>query len=281
MTDIKARQPEGIPAGGQFAPTFHNESPVTLGTAERRPELYGWPESLPEPELKLIIADDCTISTALNVEGHGTITIFTDNPSTGRCDYEQFAGEFDDVDGDTMEQVVAWASERHLYMEADARAEMKTAAEAARARIAAAATGKPASLSDDELADLKGNTDGVLAKARTAHELAGMALFSREILKRHPEAATARLEVVGADNGEFIGGAVITDGDGNRVAVYGEDRHEDENTVTDLLLALDSDAGNAAWSEYTLRAEGFSVASFEEDSYTLNLTKAADWAPGA
>lgn len=281
MKDIQPRQPEGIPAGGQFAPTAHNESTVTLGIAERRPELDGWPESLPEPELNLVIADDCTISTTLNVEGHGTITIFTDNPSTGRCDYEQFVGEFDDVDEDTMEQVVAWASERHLDMEADALTEMKTAAEAARARIAAAATGKPARLSDDELADLMGNTGDQLAKARTAYELAGMALLSREILKRHPDAATARLTVAVADNGEFVDGAVIADGEGNHLATYGEDLNEDEDAVTDLLLTLDADPGNAAWGAYTLSAKGFDVASYEEDRHTLNLAEAADWAPGA
>lgn len=41
MTTTPARQPQGIPTGGQFAPTAHREAAVTLTAPERKnPEWY-------------------------------------------------------------------------------------------------------------------------------------------------------------------------------------------------------------------------------------------------
>lgn len=277
---MKPRQPEGIPAGGQFAFALHPEAPISLAEP-RRPELEGWPTSLPDPKLSIEVGDEMEVSTKLTVEGHGSITVFTDNPSTGRCDYEQFVGEFEDVDEDTMEKVVAWTSERHLEMETELRRHMKMAADFISARTAAKATGKPVRASDEDLNSLIANAGSVASEARNAGELATMAMFSREILKRHPEAVSAELETVGYDDGEFLGEATIKDAEGNVITTYGEDLTEDEAAVTDLLRSMSPDADNAAWSEYTLRAEEFNVTSFESDSRTLNLAKAADWAPGA
>lgn len=281
MTDIKARQPEGIPTGGQFAAAQHAEPDLTLGTAGRRPELDGWPVSMPEPQLKIEVADDCTVTTVLDVEGHGTIRVYTDNPSTGRCDYEQFEGEFDDVDEDTMEEVVAWTSNRHLEMESDIREEMNAAAALARGRIAARATGKPTPATDEELDDLVLGAGNVIAETRNTSELAAMALASREILRLHPNAATGILDYTHEDDGDYVSSVRVMDAEGVELAEYGENPGQDPDNVVDRIRALSPDADNSAWSSYTLRAEGFNVSSFEEDSRTLNLVKAAGWAPNA
>ncbi|MGK3708910.1 hypothetical protein [Arthrobacter sp. IK3] len=120
-------------------------------TSAASPAPDGWPASLPEPRLKLRISDDCAVTTDLSVEGAGTISIFTDNPSTGRCDYEQFVGEFEEVDEDTMEQVVTWGSARHLGMEAEIHAAMKAAADLISARAAKAASGEHPGPDPEEL----------------------------------------------------------------------------------------------------------------------------------
>lgn len=281
MTDFKARQPVGTPAGGQFAPAAHLEPTVTLGAEGRRAELDGWPVSMPEPELTIEVADDCTVTTVLNVEGRGTLRVFTDNPSTGRCDYELFEGEFDGVDEDTIDDMVAWTSARHLDMESDIREEMNSAAALARGRIAARATGKSVPATDDELNDLMLNAGHVIAEARKTNELATMAMFSREILRRHPEAASVELENAGYEENDYLSEAHIRDAEGSVIASYGEDFDEDKEAVTDLLRSLNPNCEDAFWSEYTLRAEGFNSDTFEEDGRTLNLKRAADWAPSS
>lgn len=280
MTDFKARQPEGIPTGGQFATATHAEPDLALGATARRPELEGWPESMPEPTLKLEVDDEGGITTNLIVDGHGTISVFTDNPSTGRCDYTRFEGDFE-VDEETLEQVVEWTSEKHLAMEYELRSKMKAAAALVSGSIAARASGKPTPATDEELNRLVMNGGHVVAEARTTSELAAMALASREILRLHPDAATGIIDYSSDEDGDYISSVRVMDAEGMELAEYGENPGEDPENVVDLIRSLNPDAGNSAWSDYTLRADGFNVASFEEDGRTLNLAKAADWAPSA
>ncbi|QOT19202.1 hypothetical protein [Paenarthrobacter sp. YJN-5] len=75
MTENAARQPKGIPTGGQFAATNHAEPALNL--ASRRPELDGWPEHLPEPEVAVNIDDAGAISTAVSIEGEPVFTVWT------------------------------------------------------------------------------------------------------------------------------------------------------------------------------------------------------------
>lgn len=115
---------------------------------ETEPQALIWPTSLPEPLLDFSIDDEGGITTVVTVEGHGTMRIWTDNESTGRCDYDTYADEWAGTDHGTIEAVFEWAAPKHRALAAGVLAEMKAAADRARTR----ATSLGCAV-DDELED--------------------------------------------------------------------------------------------------------------------------------
>jgi hypothetical protein len=94
MTETIARQPQGIPAGGQFAPTFHSEPAIGLhsnppsvvpvsfkGSIELRESQFGslpeLPASVGTPEVTFGYDIDGNLETRVTVDG-STMAFWTD-----------------------------------------------------------------------------------------------------------------------------------------------------------------------------------------------------------
>lgn len=270
------RQPKGIPAGGQFAPSAHSEPELDLAKPARRPEMEGWPESLPEPELSFRVTDEGQIVTSAEVPSGDFIEVWDKND--GSDGYDSHAlGEWDGADDDDIEQAEEWLTGRHIGIVAQVRAEEKAAVERARARIMGQATGIAKPVTDDELAATIAYNAAASRQGLRDMELASAGLAARKILADHPDAVHAEIRTDSWDNGEFVAGAIVRDADGNRLAEYFEDGDneaevEAHKEVVGLLKNLDAEPQNAHWSE-------FATGSYGEDAYTIDIPKAAAWTP--
>lgn len=273
MTTVD-RQPKGIPAGGQFAPSAHSEPELDLAKPARRPEMEGWPESFPEPELSFRVTEEGQIITSAEIPNGDFIEVWEKND--GSDGYDSHAlGEWDGADDDDIEQAEEWLTGRHIGIVAQVRAEEKAAVERARARIMGQATGIATPATDEELAAVVEHNGAAARQALRDMELASAGLAARKILTAYPTADTAEIRTDSWDNGEFVAGAIVRDSGYNRLKEYFEDDDNLEATkdVVGLLKNLDSDPHNSHW------AGAFSTGSYGENLYTIDLKKAAAWTP--
>lgn len=282
MTENASRQPKGIPAGGQFAATAHAETDLTL--TPRRPELAGWPESMPEPEVTFHFGDDGVITTNVEINGEPAFEVWNPGDDVHSIETTQFDHP-DLADNDNFEAAESWAKAKHEQIADDLRAEMHAAVERSRARVLTIATGKAPQLSDDELGNLVGLNQTAAYNGKRDAELAATAVIARGILKDHPEASHIGLMADSGDSEEFVSGAVVYNADHERIDFY----NGDEQYVTDadegesyhgegfaeLLGGLTANPATAWWADYNM------PGTDPDDAYTIDLKKAASWTPGA
>lgn len=279
-TEPVNRQPQGIPAGGQFAATTHAEAPISL-TQPRRQELEGWPESLPDPEVSVHMGDDNVITTFVAIDGESVFEVW--NPGDDVHSAESSTFEHPAVaDEDIHDAAEAWARNKHNEIARDFRTEMHSAFERSKARILAKATGVPTEMSDKELGNLVTMSQSAQHAGRRDAELAATAVIARTVLKGHPDARHISLKVDSADNGEYVSGAVIYDAAGKNLGSLsryesllepGEVFPGDE--VADMFSALDTNPETSWWGAHNL------PHSETDDPFTIDLAKAAAWTPGA
>lgn len=112
--------------------------------------IEGWPIALPEPRINFRIDDEGGITTVVTTGDKRTMRIWTDNESSGRCDYDTYEDEWAGTDSETIEAVFEWAAPKHRALAAGVLAEMKDAADRARTRLIREATGLGCAV-DDEL----------------------------------------------------------------------------------------------------------------------------------
>lgn len=279
-TEPVNRQPQGIPAGGQFAATTHAEAPISL-TSPRRQELEGWPESLPDPEVSVHMGDDNVITTTVSLDGESVFEVWNpgdDVHSTGSSTFEHPAV----ADHDIHDAAEAWARNKHNEIAGEFRTELHSTYERSKARILAKATGVPTEMSDKELGDLVTLSQSAQHAGRRDAELAATAVIARSVLKGHPDARHISLRVDGADNGDFISGAVIYDAEGKNLGTLS--RYESflepgevfpGEEVADMFSALDANPETSWWGAHNL------PHSETDDPFTIDLAKAAAWTPGA
>ena len=266
------RQPKGIPAGGQFAPSAHGEPDVHLGA----PEPARWPEALYPPTVSFSVDDEGKVITETTDISGDFIQVWEKKDGSGGYDGHAL-GMWDEASDEDLEQAQNWLIERHKVIVAAVWEEEKAAVERARARIIAAATGETKPATDDELAAVVELNGTAARQALRDMELASAGLAARKILAAHPTAVHAEIRTDSWDNGEFVAGAIVRDATGNRLAEYfeeGENEAEIEahKEVVGLLKNLDAEPQNAHWGE-------FATGSYGEDAYTIDLAKASTWTP--
>lgn len=270
MTTEPNRVDAGVPTGGQFAAKIKSDDVPSLGTPARRPELAGWPESLPEPEVDVVVGEGGTISTTVKVNGEEVFDIW--NPADDIYDTE--SDDFETrvrIPDDVHAAAKAWAYAKHNEMAGAIREEQRAAFELARADILAKATGIQAAASNEDLAGLIEDSGKAARQALRTTELASAALAARKIKDVHPEAVFADLTTDSWDNGEFISGVIVKDADRNPVAEYTEGDEGAGGEIVALLKNLDADANNAHWSG------ALSTGTYGEELYEIALEKAAAW----
>lgn len=269
MTTEPNRVDAGVPTGGQFATKIKSDDVPSLGVTTRRPELAGWPESLPEPELEVSVGEGGTISTSVKVNGEEVFDIW--NPADDIHDTESDDFVTDAIPADVHDAAKAWAFEKHNEIAWAIRHEQQAAFERSRADILAKATGARAAASDEELAGLIEDSGSVARQALKTTELASAALAARKIKDVHPEAVFADLTTDSWDNGEFISGVVVKNADRIPVAAYAEGEEGAGGDIVALLKNLDADANNAHWSGE------LSTGTYGDELYEIDLEKAAAW----
>lgn len=166
MTDTIARQPQGIPAGGQFAATAHTEPSVGLkgpgaavpvqfqGQAVLNPAVFGslpeLPASVGTPEVSFSFSDAGKLATHVRVHG-STLSFWSedddeiandiDNGHTVEGEVAPWSGiaEYED-----FEKTRTWAESVHERVEGATSQILESAVEsdASRAAIVAFATGR-------------------------------------------------------------------------------------------------------------------------------------------
>lgn len=277
MTTEPNRVDAGVPTGGQFAAKIKSDNVPSLGALARRPELEGWPESLPEPEIDVQVGEGGTISTLVKVNGEEVFDIW--NPADDIHDTESDDFENSAVPEDVYDAAKAWAYTKHNEMAGAIREEQRAAFERARDRVIAKATGERREVTSAELNEFRDNSLKAANQADEDLELSSVALSARAILEDHPTAATADLHVGSWDNGDFVSGASVSDAEGNLLYEYVEtdgatDQEENDNFVVDTLRVLDANAEQSHW------AGAFSTGSYGDELFTIDLRKAAAWAPG-
>lgn len=277
MTDNSARQPKGIPVGGQFAATAHAEPALNL--TPRRTELDGWPESLPEPEVAVGVGDDNAITTTVSIEGQPIMEVWHEDDDAYDTDSTVFESEWLE-DEQVTEAAEQWARGKHSEIARELRAEMHEAVNRSRARVVAKATGTKPQLSDEELGKLVGLNQAASFAATRDAEFAATAVIARGILKEHPDASHIGLRIDSADNGEFVSGAIVYNADYEVIGSYDADAHhladgEDHSGAgfAEHLGSLSAEPGNAWWAEYNMPGID------PDDVYTIDLGKAAAWTP--
>lgn len=283
MTENSQRQPKGIPVGGQFAATSHSEPALSL--TPRRPEMNGWPETLPEPEVTFHLGDDNVITTNVAINGEPAFEVW--NPGDDVHSVETSAFAMPELeDDDIADAAEAWAKAKHEQIADDLRTEMYAAVERSRARVLTAATGNAPQLTDDELGNLVGlNQTAAYAGKRDA-ELAATAVIARGVLKDHPDASHIGLRVDSGDTAEFVSGAVVYNADHEVLGSYDADAQyltgpDDEDDsyrgegFVEHLGGLTVDPESSWWSAYNL------PVSAPDDFFTVDLHKASTWTPGA
>lgn len=275
MTDSASRQPKGIPVGGQFAATSHAEPELGLASP-RRPELEGWPSTLPDPQVSFTLGDDGVITTSVEVGGEPAFEIWNPGDDVHSTETTVFVHpelEHDDV----AAAAENWSTLRHNEIASDLRAEMRAATERSRARVLAKATGVPQQQTDNQLAAIIETNSHARSQSVRDVELASTALAARKILEVHPNAAYAEIRTCSWDNGEFVDGAVIKDSSYTQLHDLqdeGDDTAPESKTIVDLLKNLEAEPHNSYWSG------AFSTGSYGDEIYTIDLRRAAAWAPG-
>lgn len=277
MTENISRQPKGVSVGGQFAATAHAEPDLSL--TPRRPELDGWPESLPEPEVSFNLGDDGVITTNIDVNGEAAFEVWNPGDDVHSTETTVFENGWSEEDTDAAEE---WAKGKHQKIADTLHTEMHGAVERARARVLAEATGTAPQLSDDELGNLVGLNQAASYAARRDAEFAATAIIARGVLKDHPDASHIGLRIDSADNGEFVSGAVVYNADYKALGSYDAEAQylEDGEDYRGAGFAehfgsLEATPENAWWSEYKMPGID------PDDVYTINLRKAAAWTPEA
>lgn len=272
------RQPKGIPVGGQFAASTHEEPEVTLAPAHR-PELAGWPEALYPPTVSFRISDEGKIITETTDISGDFIQVWEKNDGSGGYDGHAL-GEWDGASDEDLEQAQAWLTGRHKIVVQEVRAEEEAAVARARARILSKVTGIATPATDEELAAAIENNGTAARQALRDVELASAGLTARKILAAHPEAAYAEIQTDSWENGEFVAGAVVKDAGYKPLHSYfeddvqeGDDGYEANKEIVGLLKNLDAQPQNSHW------AGAFSTGSYGEDIYTIDLHQAAAWTP--
>lgn len=277
MTTEPNRVDAGVPSGGQFAAKIKSDNVPSLGVPARRPELEGWPENLPEPELDVQVGESGTISTLVKVNGEEVFDIW--NPAGDIHDTESDDFETSAIPEDVYDAAKAWAFSKHNEMAGAIREEQRAAFDRARARVIAKATGKRHEIKTGELNDFRNNSLKAANQADADLELSSVALSARAILDDHPTAAFADLQTGSWDNGDFVSGAIVRDVEGNQLYEYVEtdgatDQEENDNYVVDTLRTLGANAEQSHW------ANAFSTGKYGDELFTIDLRKAAVWAPG-
>ncbi|MET4144180.1 hypothetical protein [Arthrobacter sp. UYCo732] len=275
MTDNTARQPKGVPVGGQFAATAHAEPALSL--TPRRPELNGWPESLPEPEVDYSVGENNVITTTVSIEGEPVFEVWNPADDVHDIENESFENEWL-KDEDIHEAAQKWAHATHDTIAWPLRQEMTDAADRARARVLAAATGQAPQLSDEDLGKLVGLNQAAAYRARRDTELASVAVIARSILKDRPDAHHIGLQVDSADNGEFVSGAIIYDADGNYISslssydsfLEDDEKYAGEDNAS-LFSGLEAEPDRAHWADLNIPIQE------DDDRFTIDLQKAAAW----
>lgn len=135
MTEI----PQNRKSDGKYTFTTRPEADVTLAAPQRRPELEGWPESLPEPEVTIDVGEGGTITTSVDVAGSPAFEVW--NPADDIHDTmtESFVNPA--ISDDVLDTAEAWAMDKHNEMAGSLRAEQRAAVDRSKAGILAKATG--------------------------------------------------------------------------------------------------------------------------------------------
>jgi hypothetical protein len=124
---MTARQPAGVPVGGQFAATAHAEPGIELapakpthtapltGTVELHRDWFEalpeWPEEMPEPEINFGF-DDGKVETYVTVDGQ--MMTFWDSDQDGTiCDSSNGQSPWEDFDLEDQEKAEAWGKAVH------------------------------------------------------------------------------------------------------------------------------------------------------------------------
>jgi hypothetical protein len=284
MSHEPNRQPEGIPTGGQYAATIKSDNVPSLGTAARRPELEGWPESLPEPEIEVHLGEGGTISTTVKVNGEEVFDIW--NPADDIHGTESDDFETDAIPDDVYDDAKAWAFTKHNEMADAIREEQRAAFERSRASVLAQVTGVPVPLSDEDLENLSDSSFATYNAVQRDGELASTALIARGVLKDYPEAAYIGLQISGADNGDYISGLAVYNADKVALGSYDEgdlyldEIDEDEpakprgEAFLRHLQNLEPNPLSSHWQQYS------PMTHDDFDEYAIDIRKAAAWSPG-
>ncbi|HEX9086516.1 MAG TPA: hypothetical protein VF867_03220 [Arthrobacter sp.] len=286
MTTEPNRKPEGIPTGGQFAAQLKSDDVVALGAPARRPELEGWPASLPDPEVDVQVGEGGTISTTVSVNGEPAFDVW--NPADDIHDTESDDFVNDAITDDVHDEARAWAFTKHNEMADALRAEQQESFRRSRAAIMAKATGTPVPQSDEDLEQLISASFITYNAVQRDGELASTALIARGVLKDYPEAAYIGLRVEGADNGDYVSGLVVYSADKVSLGGYEEaDLYLDEieedaeaskprgEEFMQHLNNLPANPLNSHWQQYSPRTYD------DFDEYAIDLKKAAAWTPGS
>ncbi|WP_167534796.1 hypothetical protein [Pseudarthrobacter chlorophenolicus] len=133
---------------------------MTLAPA-RRPELEGWPATLPEPAVSFRVDDFGQIITTATDPSGDWIDVWEKDDGSGGYGGHAL-GEWEGADDDDIEQAQNWLTGRHKVIVAAVREAEKAAVEQARSGILAAAVGetKPATEPDPTSAEERPCTDG-------------------------------------------------------------------------------------------------------------------------
>lgn len=278
MTDNAARQPKGIPVGGQFAATSHAEPALNL--TPRRFELDGWPESLPEPEVSFHLGDDNVISTTVSIEGESVFEVFNPGDDVHSTETTEFGSEW--LENPAIAEAAAnWSRNKHDEIATALRAEMHDAVERSRARVLAKVTGTKPQLSDEELGKLVGLNQAAAYNGKRDAEFAAVAVIARGVLKDHPDASHIGLRIDSGDGNEFVSGAVVYNAGHELIGSYdafaehlaGDDEDYQGKGFVEHLGSLPANPDDAWWTAYNL------PVCQPDDFYTIDLKKAAAWTP--
>ncbi|MEH0110685.1 hypothetical protein V6N00_13325 [Tersicoccus sp. MR15.9] len=257
---IQPHKPAGVPGAGQFDTMPHTESAVSLAaTAEpRRPELEGWPESLPEPEVDFDVQEDGSVNTTVKV-GDGEIWVY-------RGGYDLTANL--DLAPKTEDAALDWATTKHRMIQQVISQEMRAAADRVSARVLAQVTGKTTVMTDEQLESHAIALDQARNAAEEQSQLAHASLGARAILADYPTAAYVELDSDEFSNGTFYTEAHIRDTDGNQLGYLDNETPAMGEHLSNLPVDRD-----AFWTTFG--------GSHEGQMDRLDLRAAAAWNPGA